>query len=176
MNKKTIILLLCFTFSCITVNAQQNYIYVYDNDLNENIYIIGIESYGDKTVTHYISEDANNIVTPYTTSKKVTNGWKVDIDNVFCYSLRHDVTFAYGIPTGSGEKAQILSYKAYIEKVNSSSAYYPDTSSMTDTLTKLGNPAILKTSVTDRYKSNNKAHGTFYAKTKCYGNGSYTDH
>ena len=132
--------------------------------------IIGIQEDGNIKIIQYVEETPIQTIT---SSKNISFGWDVVIDNVFSYTLKQDITFAYGIPTNAGEKAQIITAKAYISKTNSSSAYYPDTSTLSTKIVKLGNPATVTSKINTIAKSTNKLHGTLTGKTFCYGNGSY---
>ena len=135
------------------------------------------ESYseGNTIINHivYVLPSSNNGSTKVS-QKTISHGWEVNIDGIHSYTLRHDITYSYGLNVNGTEKAQIISYKSYVSYINPSSAYYPDTSTLSNTLTKIGNPAKLKTVLSDYSKTTNKKHGTITAISKCYGSGSYS--
>ena len=157
-----VVLALVFSFSITKANAIEDGKVVFETIVDGNIE-------GEHTMI--VSKPSIGVMA---STKQISHGFKITIDNVYCYTLRHDINFTYGINTGNGDKAQITTYKSYVSNTNSSSAYYPDTANMTNTLVKLGNPASLKTVISAYSKSTNKKQGTLTAISKCYGTGAYT--
>lgn len=105
------------------------------------------------------------------TSKSVSIDNSVYIDGLYSFKVRHEVTFAYGIPA-DGHIAQIMTGTARVVDRNGVSAYYPDTSSMT-TKSSSGDPAIF-TSGTDIYiRSSNQYFKSVAIQTFYYGSGKY---
>ena len=106
-----------------------------------------------------------------TTTKFKGFEYRVSRDGVLCFIFNQEVNFVYGIPTSNGDYAQITNYSAKVTYTNSSSAYYPDTSELTNSLVKFGNPAKLTSKIPIRKKSNNKKVDTPSLISKFYGSG-----
>lgn len=160
------ICLICFC-SSLQVNAQET-------DSSADYFegdILWVETSSDTTVVCYIIEEPP--VVERVTNKSISLGYRVSINNVYSYTVRHDITFAYGIPYTSSHAAQIMSGKAYIIETNSSSAYYPDTSSIVINKGTVSNPAIFTSNIKTYTKSTNQLHGTLECYTRCYSDGSY---
>lgn len=117
------------------------------------------------TAVKYIISDLSNA---RTTGKSVSYGYDLSIDNKYCCTIRHDVSFTYGIVTSNGDIAQITSATAYVLKTNPASQYYPN-----GITTSQSNGSIAKfISNTKIYeKGTNKKHGTLTSITYCYASG-----
>lgn len=136
-------------------------------DLNVQAYNNSDTTSPEYTVISYIINDLSNA---RVTGKSLSLGYDLSIDGVYCCTIRHDVSFTYGISTSNGDIAQITSAVAYVLKTNSESQYYPN-----EITTSKSNGSIAKfTSNTKIYKkSTNKKHGTLSVTTYCYASGKY---
>lgn len=140
-----------------------------DNLEEDEVLSVVIED--NLTIITYVISSLDS--SPFTTTKTISLGHRVLIDNVYSFTMKHDITFAYPIPVYGVDKAQIMTSKAVVSDTNSSSAYYPDTSSITTTITALGNPATFRSDVDIYKKTNNSYFKTAGFVTYMYGNGSY---
>lgn len=132
--------------------------------------ILSVEESGNRVVITYVISDENP---ERVTSRNIVVDSTVILDHVVSFTLRREIEFAYGIPYNGAHGAQIISAKAYISYVNSSSAYYPDTSSIVTTISNMGNPAIVTASVEVYIKSSDRPHGRYTSEVYCYGDGDW---
>lgn len=132
--------------------------------------ILSVEERDNMVVITYIIPDERQ---ERVTSRNIIVDSTVVIDQVSSFTLRREIEFAYGIPFNGAHGAQIMSAKAYVSYVNSSSAYYPDTSSIATTIGNMGNPAICTTTVNVYIKSSNQLHGRYASEAYCYGDGDW---
>lgn len=131
--------------------------------------LINVETNDYYDVHTYLEEVSENT---RTSQKTVNLYYSVIIDNVKSYTIMHTITFTYAIPTSDGEKAQITTSSSQIVYTNSSSAYYPDTSTIWNSRVLFGNPAS-HTSHVDIYKKSDNSYYTSMGKVSyVYGNGT----
>lgn len=147
----TVLLITCMAFN-LNVQAYND-----DSDTTSPEY----------TVVTYIINDLSNA---RVTGKSISIGHELSIGGEYCCTIRHDVSFTYGIVTSNGDIAQITSAVAYVLETNPKSQYYPNgitTSQSNGSIAKfISNTKIYK-------KSTNKKHGTLTSITYCYASGKY---
>lgn len=132
--------------------------------------ILSVEEIDNMVIITYIIPDAKQ---EGMTNRNIVVKSAVIIDRVEAFVLCREIEFAYGIPYNAAHGAQIMSVNAYISYTNSSSAYYPDTSSVATTIGNMGNPAICTTTVNVYIKSSNQLHGRYVSEVYCYGDGDW---
>lgn len=131
--------------------------------------ILGVYTEGNITIV--ACKVPSNLPQPRVTSKSISVEYSTYIDGIYSFRIRHDITFAYGIPA-DGHIAQIMSGTAKVIDVNGASAYYPDTSAIITSSTN-GNPAVF-TSGTNMYiRFSNQYFKSVAIQTFCYGSGKY---
>ena len=114
--KKTIKLLttLFYTF-CLILSVVPNTTYAEPQSTVDSLSsqnILWTQTEGDTTIICYVIDAPP--ATARVTSKSIIIGYRVLIDNVYSYTIRHDITFAYGIPLNGSHVAQITSGSAYV--------------------------------------------------------------
>ena len=121
------------------------------------------------TIRTYIINDTSNA---RVTGKSIAIGYEINIDNIYCCTVRHDVSFTYGIVTSKGDIAQITKGKAYLYDLNTDSKYYPNRDSIYTTSSN-GDPAKYNSTVKIYKKSNDALYKKVTNTTNCYASGKY---
>lgn len=121
------------------------------------------------TIRTYIINDTSNA---RVTGKSISFGYDIVIGDILCCTVKHDVSFTYGIVTPKGDIAQITKGKASVINLNTDSKYYPNRDSIYTTSSD-GDPAKYNSKVKIYKKSNDAFYTSVTNTTYCYASGKY---
>lgn len=134
--------------------------------------LIDVKSYDNGCTVYTYKNELNEMssIQPYAaTGKTFTLTYRVQMDGIDCFRMQHVVTFSYNRPDNN---VVIISGKASVIETFSSSAYYPDTPSITWT-TYNGVVARFVSEISIYRKSDSSKDGTLYNTSYCYNDGTY---